>query len=288
MSAAVVLDSTVPIPAEKPHRKIIARTRGQRHGPITRLVSPSDIIGELIKPFVFLDYFEADPGVAPQFGWHPHSGIATLTLLLEGEIAYADTTGASGVLRAGGIEWMQAGGGVWHTGTLAGKSRIRGYQLWVALPPALENGPAASRYLRADQVTAAGPLRVALGSHGSASSLIPAPAAMDYLDVRLKAGERFEFHPRAGHTVAWIAVHRGEVQVPESVSAGELVVFDDSGNPINFVATGDADFVLGSAVKHPHDLVLGYYSVHTTRAALSQGETEIQNIRRRFESSGEI
>jgi hypothetical protein len=35
---------------------------------------------------------------------------------------------------------------------------------------------------------------------------------------------------------------------------------------------------LGSAVKHPHDLVLGYYSVHTSKAALAQGEAEIQRI----------
>ena len=38
-------------------RAIVLRTRGFRHGPITRLVSPSDI-GELIKPFVFLDLFD--------------------------------------------------------------------------------------------------------------------------------------------------------------------------------------------------------------------------------------
>ncbi len=37
-------------------RAIAQRTRGQTHGPITRLVSPSDL-GEALKPFVFLDYF---------------------------------------------------------------------------------------------------------------------------------------------------------------------------------------------------------------------------------------
>jgi hypothetical protein len=33
-------------------REIVLRTRGSLHGPITRLVSPSDI-GQAIKPFVF-------------------------------------------------------------------------------------------------------------------------------------------------------------------------------------------------------------------------------------------
>ena len=41
-------------------RPIVQRTRGHSHGAITRLVSPSDV-GELIKPFVFLDYFDIDP-----------------------------------------------------------------------------------------------------------------------------------------------------------------------------------------------------------------------------------
>ena len=40
-------------------RKVVHRTRGYRHGPITRLMSPSDL-GERLKPFVFLDLFEAD------------------------------------------------------------------------------------------------------------------------------------------------------------------------------------------------------------------------------------
>jgi redox-sensitive bicupin YhaK (pirin superfamily) len=61
-------------------RSIVIRTRGQRHGPITRLVSPSGI-GELIKPFVFLDLFDISAATGPNFGWHPHSGIATLTVL---------------------------------------------------------------------------------------------------------------------------------------------------------------------------------------------------------------
>jgi len=36
--------------------------------------------------------------------------------------------------------------------------------------------------------------------------------------------------------------------------------------------------VLGSAAKHPHELVLGYYSVHTSKATLEQGEAEIRRI----------
>jgi hypothetical protein len=37
-----------------PPRRVIRQVQSRQHGPIKRLVSPSDI-GELIKPFVFLD-----------------------------------------------------------------------------------------------------------------------------------------------------------------------------------------------------------------------------------------
>jgi redox-sensitive bicupin YhaK (pirin superfamily) len=262
-------------------------TAGQAHGSIVRLVSPSDI-GELIKPFVFLDYFEAEPAHAPAFGFHPHSGIATLTLLLNGQLWYEETTGVKGVIAPGGIEWMRAGGGVWHTGGAVGTEKIKGFQLWVALPPDLENGPAQSRYLGADEFQSLGPARVILGRHGNAVSKVPAPDGMTYLDVRLKAGERWRYEPPQGHTVAWTAVHQGAVTVPETVAKGELAVFEESDGAIEFQAQGDASFVLGSAVKHPHDLVLGYYSVHTNPDALKKGEDNIARIGRELHAEGRL
>ncbi len=126
-------------------RAIVLRTRGRRHGPVTRLVSPS-VIGELIKPFVFLDLFDISATGAPNFGWHPHSGIATLTVLHEGAIEYQETTGVKGVLSAGGVEWMRAGGGVWHTGAaLQSAKEIPIMDCAAAASP--ENAPCQSHYL---------------------------------------------------------------------------------------------------------------------------------------------
>ena len=79
-------------------RRVTYRTRGHSHGPITRLASPSDA-GELIKPFVFLDYFDIDPKRISAIGFNPHSGIATLTLLLEGQIYYEETSGTKGIIK---------------------------------------------------------------------------------------------------------------------------------------------------------------------------------------------
>lgn len=271
-SAAV---SFASIAAEGP-RRIVHRTHGRQHGPVVRLMSPSDL-GRLVKPFIFLDHLDVDLNSMPQFGWHPHSGIATLTLLLEGGFSYEDSTGATGTMSEGAVEWMQAGGGVWHTGNGTGQ-RIRGYQLWVALPPALENSPALSRYLDEDSFPKVGPARVILGELGHARSPIDSPSRMNYLDVRLKAGDSWRYDPPPGHEVAWVAVHDGNALTPDSVPSGELAIFAESQAPITFEADGDTAFVLGSAVKHPHDLVMGYYSVHTSETALAQGEMNIRSI----------
>ena len=48
-------------------RQIVHRTRGQRHGAITRLMSPGDL-GQVLKPFVFLD------GIAPDLD-HDHLAV---------------------------------------------------------------------------------------------------------------------------------------------------------------------------------------------------------------------
>ena len=70
-------------------------------------MSPSDF-GRLLKPFVFLDLIDNQGTPFSGFGLHPHYGIATVTYIAEGSVRYEDTNGATGLLPAGGIEWMRA------------------------------------------------------------------------------------------------------------------------------------------------------------------------------------
>jgi len=250
-------------------------------------MSPSDF-GRLLKPFVFLDLFDTQGGPFTGFGLHPHSGIATLTYVAEGSVSYEDTNGATGLLPAGGLEWMRAGRGVWHGGGAGEQGRTRGFQLWIALPPELELGPSESVYLGPERIPNDGPARVLLGSYGTATSAIKAPSPMNYLAVRLKAGERWSYQPPAGHTVLWVAVGMGSVLVPDELQQGELVAFRPSSAAIEFAAQSDAEFVLGSAVPHDYDLVLGSHSVHTSTEALREAEERISAIQTRLLQQGRL
>lgn len=70
-----------------------------------------------LDPFLLLHHMgpvKNGPGEAKGAPWHPHRGFVTVTYLLQGEFEHHDSTGASGVLRAGDIQWMTAGSGIIH------------------------------------------------------------------------------------------------------------------------------------------------------------------------------
>ena len=271
-------------PKLQPAREILHRTKGHTRGPITRLMSPGDL-GEMVKPFVFLDLavFDQGPRMTMDEFWHPHSGIATVTVMLDGGMKFAETTGRQGELSQGGVEFMRAGGGVWHTGeALPVATRL--FQLWIALPRELENGPHASQYLEAGDVPQRGPVRVILCEYDGMTSPIDAPP-MTYLQVSLRDGERWTYVPAPDHDVAWLAVGDGKLDI---VDTGELAVFEYGAQPIDVVAHGDTRFVIGSAPLHLDDLVLGTYSVHTSEHALYRGEQEIRRIGDELRAQGTL
>ena len=283
----MIQSSAVYSPAQTLARptKIVHRTRGRRHGPVTRLMSPGDL-GQVLKPFVFLDLVDTETKALSAFGLHPHSGIATVTHLFEGDVRYEDTTGATGLLPEGGLEWFKAGHGAWHGGGAGNASYARGFQLWLALPPEQELGPVESTYQAPEKIALDGPARVLIGSHGAAASSLIASPSINYLAVRLRAGETWLYRRPPEHDVAWVALGKGTLVAPDHIEAGELAIFEPTTTPIEFHADRDTEFVLGSAVAHRHDLVLGYYSVHTSQASLAAGERRINEIGMRLRKEG--
>lgn len=281
-------------PRSPSSRRIAQRTRGHGQGPITRLMSPSDL-GQVIKPFVFLDLFDADQrtmAMLANMPLHPHSGIATVTVPLEGAFHYEDpASGTVGTLGYGAVEWARAGGGMWHGKELSATDtpRIRGFQLWLALPAELENGEQESRYIEARNMRQIGPAHIIVGNHEGVQSPVPAHEDINYLLVTLKPGESWTYLPPAKHSVGWLALAKGRLSANAPINAGEMVVFEPGEMPIALEASGneDAVFVLGSAVPHPYPLHLGSYSVHTSASALEAGERRIAELGRRLKEAGE-
>lgn len=68
-------------------------------------------VPQLTDPFLMLadDLFSS-----PGFTWHPHRGLETVTLVLDGVLEHSDNTGHAGTLTAGDVQWMTAGRGIIH------------------------------------------------------------------------------------------------------------------------------------------------------------------------------
>jgi redox-sensitive bicupin YhaK (pirin superfamily) len=108
-----------------------------------------------IGAFCFADHYGPDDiaesggmDVAP----HPHTGLQTVTWLFEGEVLHLDALGSEQAIRPGQLNLMTAGRGICHSeeGTLArfpDQRRLRGVQLWTALPDSTRNGDRAFEHV---------------------------------------------------------------------------------------------------------------------------------------------
>jgi hypothetical protein len=65
-------------------------------------------------------------------------------------------------------------------------------------------------------------------------------------------------------------------------------VFEEGNRTLEFEALEDTGFVLGSAIKHPHELFLGNYSVHTSADALARGEAKIVELGKQLRAAGRL
>jgi redox-sensitive bicupin YhaK (pirin superfamily) len=104
-------------------------------GPDAQVDDKAVIIGPdnfgLTDPFLLLseDWFSS-----PGFQWHPHRGVETVTLVLDGVLEHGDSLGNRGALEPGDVQWMTAGSGIIHRELAFRNEHAHTLQLWVNLP----------------------------------------------------------------------------------------------------------------------------------------------------------
>jgi len=92
-----------------------------------------------VDPFLLFDEFGSDDPNAYIGGFpdHPHRGFETVTYMLAGRMRHFDSRGNSGLLTAGGAQWMTAGRGLIHSEMPEQTDELmRGFQIWINLPAA--------------------------------------------------------------------------------------------------------------------------------------------------------
>jgi redox-sensitive bicupin YhaK (pirin superfamily) len=268
-------------------RRITARTKGRTNGPITQFVSPSDL-GQSLKPFVMLARYAVPETASFNYPMHPHSGIASLAVIVDGALRSVDSKGKPKTLERGSVELLMAGRGIWHGGPVNTIGATCGYLMWLALPPEHELGQPGEAFLDAQQTPIEGAARVLLGRFNGTESAWPTPLPATCLHVELREGDVWRYDPPEHHDVLWLTLCSGLLDAGETLEAGELAIFERSHASVTIVARSDCSFILGSAQFSQHDIVESHSSVHTSHAAMQQAEDEIARLGEQLNAQGRL
>ena len=175
-----------------------------------------------LDPFLMLDEFNTEnpDDYIAGFPEHPHRGFETVTYMIDGNMRHRDTTGAEGVLRSGGVQWMTAGRGIVHSEMpeqVDGK--MQGFQLWVNLPARLKMTD--PRYQEFDGAEVpevrqddGAMIRVIAGRHDDVTGPVDGIHGTPlYLDVRLPTGATVVQPVESGHNGFVYVFEGGEVEI---------------------------------------------------------------------------
>ncbi|MEN9538634.1 MAG: hypothetical protein RLZZ126_869 [Pseudomonadota bacterium] len=209
-------------------------------------------LGRELSPFLLLDYaapVEFAPTARPRgVGPHPHRGFETVTIVYEGEVAHRDSTGQSGVIGPGDVQWMTAGSGILHEEfhseafTRQG-GRMHMVQLWVNLPARDKmTAPGYQAILSADIPVVplpggAGSVRVIAGQYGAVQGAARTFSPLQVLDVSVQAGQAVELPAPEGWNTA-LVVLGGSASIPggQGMQEGDMALWSREGSGLTLHA----------------------------------------------------
>jgi redox-sensitive bicupin YhaK (pirin superfamily) len=153
----------------------------------------------LVGAWAFVDHYGPDDvaaGGGMQVAPHPHTGLQTVSWLLEGAVHHRDSLGSDVQFGPGELALMTAGHGIAHSeqSPVVHPRYLHGAQLWVALPDGhRETAPAFEHHATLPGWTADGlTTTVLMGSFGGATSPGTAYTPLVGVDLALDAGTDVE------------------------------------------------------------------------------------------------
>ncbi|WP_430615659.1 pirin family protein [Flavobacterium sp. JP2137] len=223
---------------------------------------------ERMSPFIMMDYnskFYFPPTEELRgVGVHPHRGFETVTIAYKGKVAHHDSSGNSGIIGEGDVQWMTAASGILHKEYHEEQFSREGgdfqmVQLWVNLPA--KDKMSAPKYQgilnrdihKYDLPDQAGVIEVIAGAYngiqGSASTFTP----VQLFNAKLQKGAVVPFDFPAAYNTALLVVE-GQIRVNDSeVAADHFLLFANEGEAFTVTATEDAIVLIlsGEPIDEP-------------------------------------
>lgn len=222
-----------------------------------------------MSPFFLMDYnskIEFPPSDKPRgVDVHPHRGFETVTIAYNGRIEHYDSTGKSGVIGEGDIQWMTAGSGILHKEFHEKEFSKQGgefqmVQLWVNLPAKDKKAPPKYQDLKNSQLGKyqvqddKGIMEVIAGEYkgvkGPASTFTP----IEMYNGRLKKDAQLDISLPADFNTG-ILVIEGSIKInnDKTAPADHFILFNNDGTEIKIETLEDSIFLVlsGEPINEP-------------------------------------
>jgi redox-sensitive bicupin YhaK (pirin superfamily) len=222
-----------------------------------------------MSPFFLMDYgskIEFSARKEPRgVGMHPHRGFETVTIAYHGAVAHHDSSGNSGIIFPGDVQWMTAASGILHKEYHEENYSLKGgpfqmIQLWINLPAI--NKMCRPKYQAIKQADMfkyilpndGGKIEIIAGNYegikGNASTFTP----IELYNARLNKGGKVDFNFPANFNTGFMIVE-GSVKIngTEIASKDSFIHFKNQGTKVNIEALEQSVFLVlsGEPIAEP-------------------------------------
>ncbi len=206
-------------------------------------------------------------GSGLDIGPHPHTGLQTVTWLIDGQALHRDSLGSEQVISAGELNLMSAGRGVSHAEEATGHYRgtLQGIQLWIAQDESERHGDATFEHhddLPRVETTAAR-ATVLVGRWDGATSPVGRATSLLGVDLRLDGTTGAALDPSFEHS---LIVLEGLIEVDgRELGPGTLGYLGVGRDELTLTSHGSATVILVGGVPLNEEIVMWWNFVARSR-----------------------
>ncbi len=225
-------------------------------------------IREKLSPFLMLDFNPAyDFGASSKplgVDVHPHKGFETVTIAYKGSVEHYDSSGNSGVIYPGDVQWMTAGSGLLHKEFHEKEFSKKGglfemIQLWVNLPKKHKltapkyQALSSSNMNKALLPDDAGVVNIIAGKFNDVAGSASTFTEINMFDIHLNKNGILETNIPSNHNTAILVVEGSATVNGKSVGTHDFILFKNEGEVIKIEAGEESVLLLlsGEPIDEP-------------------------------------
>ncbi len=221
-----------------------------------------------MSPFFLMDYgakVEFPPTDTPRgVGVHPHRGFETVTISYHGKVAHHDSTGKSGVIGEGDVQWMTAASGVLHKEYHEKEWSLKGgmmqmVQLWVNLPAKHKMDAPAYQPIRREEYGKfslpdnGGVVEVISGTYNNIKGPAKSFTLIEMYNARLNKGAEISFSFPKHYNTGFLIIEGNVIINDKEAQTDHFVLFANDATDVHLQATEDAIVLIlsGEPINEP-------------------------------------